>query len=350
MTTLGPTALVFSGGVGLGAYQAGAFAWLHEQGVAPKWIAGSSVGAVNAVLAAGNPPEKRISALRTFWLSGEPPFQNFFRPFTTTSWRHVQNWMRVIETRLLGARGHFRPRILTQAFEPFSSLYDLTPMRQRLEQLVDFDLLNAGAIRCSVATTDIETGEMVLFDTGRGSRITLNHVLASCGFLPEFPPLEVEGRLLGDGGLSGNAPIEAILEGGEDLRTIIVVDLYPRDGARPKDLETAIARKTDLVFGNQTYLRLEAYRRELLLREEIARLRDHATVRKRVVLLSYQPTAEEAGSERPFDLSSDSVQQRWRSGEADMECALDLISTRPAEEILITVRRVTERDAARLSA
>src|SRR3954451_12629520 len=133
---------------------------------------------------------------------------------------------------------------------------------------------------------NIETGEMVLFDTHRGGPISITHLLASCGFLPEFPLVEIEGRLLGDGGLSGNAPIEAMLDGANELRTMFVVDLYPRDGTRPKDFETALARKSDLVFGNQTYFRLEAFRRELLLREEIARLRHEvpATSMKTVLM------------------------------------------------------------------
>jgi len=110
------------------------------------------------------------------------------------------------------------------------------------------------------------------------------------------------------------------------------------------NLETALARKTDLIFGNQTYLRLKAFRRELLLRHEIAPLKRNAPARQtRIVLLSYQPRPDEAGSERAFDLSQDSVQQRWSAGEADMERALDLIETSAAEEVLV-VRRHAHRE------
>jgi predicted acylesterase/phospholipase RssA len=84
------------------------------------------------------------------------------------------------------------------------------PLKTRLAELVDFSRLNGGEVRVSVATTDIETGELVIFDTARGHRIELDHVLASCGFLPEFPAVEIDGRLLGDGGLSANAPVEAL--------------------------------------------------------------------------------------------------------------------------------------------
>jgi NTE family protein len=82
--------------------------------------------------------------------------------------------------------------------------------------------------------------------------------MASCGFLPEFAPLEVDGRLLGDGGLSLNAPFDPMLvsdtQGGLLLH---VVDLYARDGARPESLEAALERKNDFLFGNQTFIRLK---------------------------------------------------------------------------------------------
>jgi NTE family protein len=126
MRRLEPIALVLSGGVGLGAYQAGAYACFQNRGLSCRWIAASSVGAVNAVLIAGNPPEARISALQTFWMAGGDLLSDPFRPFVMTPFRQAQNWMKVIGTRLFGARGHFRPRLFDQAFQPFSSLYDLS--------------------------------------------------------------------------------------------------------------------------------------------------------------------------------------------------------------------------------
>src|SRR3954468_13688668 len=145
---LGDIALVFSGGVGLGSYQAGAYAHLQAHGITPLWIAGSSVGGVNAALIAGTPLQTRLSALQSFWISDGPSV--FCTPFPSRAWKHAQNWMKVVETRLFGARGHFRPHFLNQAFQPFSSVYDLTPMRERIEKLVDFDRLNGGDIRCTV--------------------------------------------------------------------------------------------------------------------------------------------------------------------------------------------------------
>ena len=100
----------------------------------------------------------------------------------------------------------------------FRSLYDLAPMKDRLERLVDFRRLNSGEVGFTVAATDIETGELVVFNPAKGDEISIDHLLASCGFLPEFAPVEIGGRLLGDGGLSANAPIEAL---GDDAHMVV---------------------------------------------------------------------------------------------------------------------------------
>jgi NTE family protein len=107
-------------------------------------------------------------------------------------------------------------------------------MKDRLAGLIDFGRLNAGEQRVCIAATDLESGDLVLFDTGRGDRLEMDHLLASCGYLPEFAPVELNGRLLGDGGLSANVPLEAVLtEEGEEELLAFVVDLYARDGPRP---------------------------------------------------------------------------------------------------------------------
>jgi NTE family protein len=156
--------------------------------------------------------------------------------------------MGAIQTRLLGSPGHFYPRIPPATPLAFQSLCDSTPMKQRLLGLIDFGRLNSGEVRVCVAATDIETGEPVIFDSSN-SRIEIDHLMAGCGFLPEFAPVEVDGRLLGDGGLSLNSPVDPILqsdvEGGLEL---YVIDLYARDGERPNSFEAAAERKNDLLF------------------------------------------------------------------------------------------------------
>jgi NTE family protein len=331
-------ALVLSGGVGLGAYQAGAYAALHaEEKLRPHWLAASSIGAVNAAVIAGSPADERIERLRALWRYDEHHDEFEHTPRLLDRWRHLENWVSAIGTRLAGSPGHFRPRA-PNPWRPFKSFYDLAPLTERIEELVDFDLLNSGGIRVTVAATDIETGELVLFDTEQGDRIGVDHLLASCGFLPEFAPVEIGGRLLGDGGLAANAPIEALRNRADGAMTCFVVDLFARDGARPADLETAVARKSDLVFANQTWQRLEAYCREQELRAQLANEKD---LRTTIYYLSYRPEWSEAGSERPYDYSSRSIATRWSAGEGDMAAALHKLSKRKGTPLieLIPVRR-----------
>ncbi len=193
--------LVLSGGVALGAYQAGAYTALHEhQKLLPQHLAGSSIGAVNAALIAGNPPEQRIGRLHEFWetITPEPGILEALWPGTSPGgpWRHTSNWFDVLQTRLFGRAGVFQPRMPEMMLGDVTSIYDLGPLRARLETLVDFERLNSGEARVSVVTTDVQTGQEVVFDTTAGDRIGPDHLLASCGFLPDFPPVEIQGRLL----------------------------------------------------------------------------------------------------------------------------------------------------------
>lgn len=324
-------ALVLAGGIGLGAYQAGVYSALHAKGrYRVVWTAGSSVGAVNAALIAGNKADDRLSQLRRFWMSGA-----LSSPFATRSGpvRHVQNWMSVMQGRLFGVHGHFTPSWTGIPPRAFTSVYSLRPMRARLRALIDFDRLNSGDIRISVATTDIETGELIVFDTGQGRRVEIDHLLASCGYLPEFAPVEIDGRFLGDGGLSANAPIDAVLDDDSQAPALIfVADLFARDGSRPRDFATAVARKSDLMFANQTHQRLEAFRREAALRD------GHGHKRRRIVYLSYRAPDHEAGPEKAFDYSRQTLEERWQAGVSDYADANRLLEA-DHRDVVVRVRR-----------
>ena len=63
----GQVVLVLQGGGALGAYQVGVYEALHEAGIEPDWVIGTSIGAINAAIIAGNPPETRVARLREFW-------------------------------------------------------------------------------------------------------------------------------------------------------------------------------------------------------------------------------------------------------------------------------------------
>lgn len=305
-------AVTFAGGLGLAAYHAGAYEALHERGKTPSWVTGSSAGAVTAAIVAGNRSEDRISRLRTFWNLGnadavvEHPFE------------HLQGWVSAMSAHLFGSIGYFHPRAPSHPLN-FRSLYDLAPMRQRLQRLVDFDRLSSGEMRITIAATDVESGDPVLFDSNDGP-IEMDHLMASCGFLPEFAPVAIDGRLLVDGGFSINAPFDPILDTADETFTLFVLDLFSRDGERPKSMEAAAERKNDLMFGNQTFLRLKDKLEIRALKRELAGQPLHTC--NDVFLLSYRAGPEEPGPEKSFCFSRQGLATRWRTGRADMEHAL----------------------------
>jgi NTE family protein len=361
----GQVSLVFSGGVALGAYQAGAYATMHErEHLWPRHLAGSSIGAVNAALIAGSAPAERVDRLREFWRTAalEPLLDVPWLGWTAGPFRHAHSWLGVLQTRLLGRPGLFRPRPPELMMKSMTSLYDLAPLRGHLEEIIDFDRLNGGDIRLSVVTTDIETGQPVVFDTGRGDRIGPHHLLATCGFLPDFPPVEIDGRLLGDGGLVANAPIEPVLssEGSAGDLLCFVVDVFSPGGGRPGNLEEAAARRWDLLFGNQSRQSLASLQREYRLRWALGRLAaqlgpswrpdpelalpfDEAVEQAvTIVYLTYRAPSHEAGPEKPFDFSRATLMDRWDAGALDMAAAIGLAADceRPRHGIAVhQVRR-----------
>ncbi|MBW7972369.1 patatin-like phospholipase family protein [Bradyrhizobium sp. BR 10289] len=308
------TAAVFSGGLGLGAYHGGAFEALSAVAPSIDWVAGSSAGAITAALIAGSPSANRLQNLRLYWHAGGPSAG-------ANDARHLFAWLSSINTRLFGHAGFFHPRLPVPASH-FGGLYDLGPTRERLRRLIDFDRLNGGSPRITICATDLESGDAVLFDSA-SAPIEMDHILASCGFLPEFAPVQIAGRWLGDGGFSLNAPFDPVLETSAALR-LYVIDLFARDGKVPDGLEAAAERKSDLTFGNQTFQRLGHALQARQLRAELQGLdRDD-----QVYLLSYRPGREEAGPEKSFDLSEAAMAQRWRAGFLDMQHAASVTAVR----------------------
>jgi NTE family protein len=301
------SAVVFAGGLALATYHAGAVQRLVSAKRPLDWLAGSSAGAVTAALTAGGDYYGSVNRLERFW--GVTQQQaNLLEP-----WAHMRGWLDVARSHLIGNDRHFYPRI--PMIGHFKSLYDLSEMRRRLIGLIDFDALNSGNTRVTIAATDLLTGDPVLFDTSAGP-IGIDHIMASCGFLPEFAPVEIDGRQMVDGGLSLNAPFEPVLETDRPL-DLFVIDLFARDGALPKTLERAAERKTDLMFGNQTFLRLKP---QLELR---ALQHPNLGKQDRVSYLSYRAGVTEPGPEKSFNFAPDELGRRWLAGSLDMLTALD---------------------------
>ncbi|RKK04739.1 patatin-like phospholipase family protein [Pseudoroseomonas wenyumeiae] len=348
-------ALVLSGGVALGSFEAGICAALEAGGgPRPDWVAGASAGAVNAAIFAGNPPEQRAARLRQFWEGMAedplPGFSLFFgAPMADGPLRRAHNRAAALQSLLFGRPGLFMPRFLPEAIMGRApSLYDLTPLRRRLPELVDFDRLNAGPLRVTLVATDVTSGKRVVFDTARGTRIGPEHVVASCALLPLFAPVEVEGRLLGDGGLASNAPVDLVLEEEQEVLCILA-ELFAAAGAPPGNLSGSLARAGDLALGNQTQRLLEGHARLLRLRDSLHRLAALVPEERRtepevaallaeagpparaiVLRIGYRAPPDEAGAGKLFDFSRATTADRWQAGEEALRRGLRKLAEAPA--------------------
>ena len=257
--------LVLQGGGALGAYQAGVFQALHEHGLAPDWIVGTSIGAINAAILAGNPHETRLTRLRQFWEGISHPDSYDMRRVSDLQRRSnivLQTW----DTLLRGVPGFFKPRWLSPfaagvAVEPEqASFYDTAELGDTLDQLIDFDYLNApGGIRLTVNALKVTTGTLRSFDN-RDLTINADHVRASGALPPGFPAVRIDGDLYWDGGLYSNTPLETVLDDSSDVDTLcFMVDLWSADGEEPVTLDEVQTRQKDVTFASRSQRHLADY-------------------------------------------------------------------------------------------
>lgn len=313
--------LVLSGGNALASYQAGAYQALHEADMEPDWVAAASAGAANGAIICGNPPERRVERLEEFWepaLAGAPPAGG--------AEEKIRRSAAAALSLTVGRQGAFAPRRLFGPFwEPFlnrepGSLYDTTPLRATLERLIDFELLNRGRPRFSAAAVDLESGEDVVFESGRAS-ITADHLRASSALLPVFPPVELEGRLLGDAGLSQNLPLDIVLSRPPAGRVLcIALDLLPLHGKRPRTLGDALCRMQDLTFAAQSRRTISAWR--TIFAERLEAGGEVPSVA--LLHIAYADQDHEV-SGKAFDFSPITARARWDCGYRDMQAALSRI-------------------------
>ena len=328
--------LVLQGGGALGAYQAGVFEALTEAGVRPQWLAGISIGAINAALIAGNPPELQVSRLREFWrLATEGP--QIDSPFMVPMARPWVAKMNAASAVLFGVPGFFRPRVPPPQLQPPGipegvSYYDTAPLKETLERLVDFDRLNSGETRLSVGAVNIQTGNFEYFENTDGKRLRAEHIMASGALPPGLPPVEIDGAWYWDGGLVSNTPLDYVLQAElrQDL-AIFQVDLFPARGRLPRTLTEAADREMDIRYSSRTRLntdkplelrRLKRLARELLetlppdladspAAERLAEVACENSVS--VVQLIYRGKPHENGH-RDYEFSRATMLQHWEAG------------------------------------
>ncbi|MEX8495988.1 patatin-like phospholipase family protein [Sphaerotilus sp.] len=277
------TVIVLQGGGALGAYQGGVCETLAAHGYPPDWLVGTSIGAINSAILAGNPPERRMERLRAFW-------QRVGREDTLAGWSNhplaawLQPWMAaggLWDTMIRGVPGFFEPRQgaalnINQDVPPAqASFYDTSPLQRTLEELVDFDYLNAGHVRCTVCAVDVATAEMTVFDSAR-QRLTAQHIMASGALPPGFPPVVIDGRAYWDGGIYSNTPVDIVMDDAERQDTLcFMVDLWDPTEATPRSISAAMARQKDIQFASRTREHLDDHRKMQDMRRAIDILSRH---------------------------------------------------------------------------
>src|SRR3984893_9366802 len=340
--------LVLQGGGALGSYQAGAFQALCHSGFEPEWIAGISIGAVNAAIIAGNEQKKRIDRLKEFWemVSKPVPWNPILKGDRS---RSVFNETSAALIATFGVPGFFTPRIPPAPLWPqgspqSQSYYDTSPLRATLERLVDFDRINDLKTRLSVGAVSVTTGNFRYFDNfefkKQRKKIGPEHIMASGALPPGFPSVEIEGEHFWDGGIATNTPLDFVLDAGikNDL-LIFQVDLFSARGPLPISLLEAAEREKDIRFSSRTRMNTDKNRQvhnaRKALRELMGKLPDDLkndpsveilckaakenTVT--VVHLIYRSKNYESSS-KDYDFSRIGMVEHWGAGERDVHLSI----------------------------
>ena len=333
--------LVLQGGGALGSYQAGVYEALASSPYQPGWVAGISIGAINAAIIAGNAPGRRVERLRDFWDAITAP---------TSLWPAapdgpLADWQQrasALTSVLFGQPGFFAPRGPHDWFSPdrLVSYYDTAALRGTLERLVDFDRINdSREIRLSVGAVNVRTGVFAYFDSDNIA-IRPEHVMASGALPPGFPPVEIDGELYWDGGLFSNTPLQYMVDCiPRRSRLIFQVDVFQAYGCLPTDLDEVNEREKDIRYSSRTRVVTDTLRErhnvrhtinELykLLPPEIAdtpqakRLYEHGCVTEMdIALLIYRPMALQ-GASKDFEFSRATMEARWQAGLTDARTTL----------------------------
>jgi NTE family protein len=326
----GQVVLVMQGGGALGAYQGGVYEALHQAGVEPDWIIGTSIGAINASIICGNPVERRLERLKEFWRRVErtSPFEGV--PF----WNNLSDQITALTTMAHGIPGFFESH--GQAFQGAESAgyYSTLPLQKSLRELVDFDLVRQAKPRLSLGAAQVRTSTMRYFDS-REMPLAVEHVMASGALPPAFPPVRIEGELYWDGGILSNTPTEAIFDDNPRRSALVfAVHMWHPFGPEPTTMFDVLHRFKDIQFSsrlkNHIARQLETHR----LRHIISQLARHVpqelrttpavremasygcTTRMHIIQL-LAPRLDNENHMKELDFSPYGIRTRWQAGHAD---------------------------------
>jgi NTE family protein len=338
----GQVVLVLQGGGALGAYQGGVYQALHEVGVEPDWIIGTSIGAINAAIITGNKPEDRLARLQEFWRRVER--SDFWGAFPT--WAGVADALGSWMTLTKGISGFFEPH--TRAFlgahvhlgPDHAGYYSTEPLRKTLEELVDFSLINQKRPRLTVGAAHVRSSMMHYFDS-KEMELKPSHVMASGALPPAFPAVRIDGELYWDGGILSNTPTERIFDDQPRRNSLIfAVHLWHPTGAEPETIWQILHRTKDVQYSSRIANHIVRQQETHKLRHVITQLLEYVPeeekndpllkelagysckTRMHVVRL-VAPRLDNESHTKDIDFSVKGIRQRWTAGFADTMRALE---------------------------
>lgn len=325
--------LVLQGGGALGAYQGGVYQGLCEGGVVPNWVIGTSIGAINGAIVAGNPTETRMAKLQDFWagLAGRRVFDDVW------SSSFLGGMFANMNTIAQGVPGFFQVNphapwgINLPVGVERAAFYTTEPLRRRLEELVDFHYLNSKHTRLTVGAVSVSTGEMQYFDT-RTMALDVAHIMASGALPPAFPAIRIGKEAYWDGGLYSNTPIEAVLDDTPRRNSLIFsVNMWQPSGSEPASIWQVLSRQKDIQYASRgkshVVRQQQIHRLRHVVRELGLRLSDQQRADPAVrELLSYgchttmhlvrllSPRLDREDHTKDIDFTRAGIGTRWQAG------------------------------------
>ncbi|MBL8770241.1 MAG: patatin-like phospholipase family protein [Phenylobacterium sp.] len=339
---LGQIVLVFQGGGALGAYQAGVYQALQEAGVEPDWVIGTSIGAINAALIAGNAPGDRLGRLLEFWSRVTHSRAVQFAGMIPGLGALAANAMTVSR----GLEAFFRPNpwaflgMQTPLGSELAGYYSTGPLEKTLADLIDPDLLNAGRPRLTVGAANVQTGQMRYFDS-RDDVLTVRHVMASGALPPAFPAVRLDGELYWDGGILSNTPVEAVFDDRPRRSGVVfAVHMWAPNGPEPDSIWSVLSRQKDLQYSSRAITHIARQKQIHKLRHIISELADRlppdvrqtpevaelaaygCATQMHVIRLLAPPLAGEDHA-KDIDFSPLGIRTRWEAGYAHTRRVLE---------------------------
>jgi NTE family protein len=338
----GQIALVLQGGGALGAYQVGVYEALHEAGIEPDWVIGTSIGAINGAIIAGNLPEHRMARLAAFWdLVRRDPARNVW-----ALWPAVAGAATQTDIMVNGIRGFFEPNpeATYGMHAPLgvekAAFYRTAPLEQSLGELIDFGCVNAGKTRLTLGAVNVSTSQMHYFDS-REQAIDARHVMASGALPPAFPAVRIDGDAYWDGGLYSNTPVEVVLDDKPRRDALIfAANVWHSHGPEPETIWQVLGRQKDIQYASRAtshVMRQQQIHRMRHIIRELAQYIPEARRRESGVesLLGYgcatvmhlvplhAPRLDGEDHTKDIDFSAAGIDSRRKAGYADTRRALD---------------------------